>query len=134
RAADGRDTGARRDHRRSGAACAEARQSAAASGPRGVLRGGARDVGLGPGPVAPDLGPYRGRQRPHRKAQARLQGRLAEKGPAMLDHIGVSVRDYPGSKAFYLAALAPLGIGAVMELEPAKTGGYEGLGMGSGGK
>ena len=33
----------------------------------------------------------------------------------MLDHIGFSVADYPASRAFYVAALAPLGIGLLME-------------------
>jgi catechol 2,3-dioxygenase-like lactoylglutathione lyase family enzyme len=52
----------------------------------------------------------------------------------MLDHIGVTVRDYEASKAFYAKALAPLGIGVVMELTAEETGGYLGVGMGSGGK
>jgi catechol 2,3-dioxygenase-like lactoylglutathione lyase family enzyme len=34
---------------------------------------------------------------------------------ATLDHIGISVRDYQKSKAFYQKALAPLGIELVME-------------------
>jgi catechol 2,3-dioxygenase-like lactoylglutathione lyase family enzyme len=34
---------------------------------------------------------------------------------SILDHVTVSVRDYARSKAFYVAALAPLGIGVVME-------------------
>jgi catechol 2,3-dioxygenase-like lactoylglutathione lyase family enzyme len=33
----------------------------------------------------------------------------------MLDHIGFSVADYPASRAFYAAALAPLGIGLLAE-------------------
>ncbi|HLS55916.1 MAG TPA: VOC family protein [Zeimonas sp.] len=33
----------------------------------------------------------------------------------MFDHIGFGVSDYAASKAFFLAALEPLGIGAVME-------------------
>ena len=52
----------------------------------------------------------------------------------MLDHIGVTVRDYEASKAFYVKALAPLGIGVVMELTAEETGGYVGVGIGSGGK
>jgi catechol 2,3-dioxygenase-like lactoylglutathione lyase family enzyme len=52
----------------------------------------------------------------------------------MIDHIGLTVRDYPASKAFYLKALEPLGIGIVMELTKEETGGYEGAGIGSGGK
>ena len=35
----------------------------------------------------------------------------------MFDHIGINVRDYAASKAFYEAALAPLGYGVVMEWE-----------------
>lgn len=33
----------------------------------------------------------------------------------MIDHIGIGVRDYEKSKAFYLTALAPLGYALVME-------------------
>lgn len=33
----------------------------------------------------------------------------------MLDHVGYAVRDFARSRAFYVAALAPLGIGIVME-------------------
>ena len=29
----------------------------------------------------------------------------------MIDHLGITVRDHEASKAFYLQALAPLGIG-----------------------
>jgi catechol 2,3-dioxygenase-like lactoylglutathione lyase family enzyme len=41
----------------------------------------------------------------------------------MLDHIGFSVRDLPRSRAFYEAALAPLGFGVVMEVTPEMSGG-----------
>ena len=41
----------------------------------------------------------------------------------MLDHIGFQVKDLEASRTFYLAALAPLGIGAAMEF-----GGHVGLG------
>jgi catechol 2,3-dioxygenase-like lactoylglutathione lyase family enzyme len=34
---------------------------------------------------------------------------------AILDHIGINVKDYARSKAFYEKALAPLGISLVME-------------------
>ncbi len=34
-----------------------------------------------------------------------------------IDHIGLNVTDYDKSKAFYREALAPLGIGLVMEVE-----------------
>lgn len=40
----------------------------------------------------------------------------------ILDHIGITVADYPAAKAFYQAALAPLGISAVMEVTPEMTG------------
>jgi catechol 2,3-dioxygenase-like lactoylglutathione lyase family enzyme len=43
----------------------------------------------------------------------------------VLDHVGLNVSDYEASKAFYLQALAPLGITAVMEFPEAKA-----LGMG----
>ena len=39
--------------------------------------------------------------------------------PDMIDHIGLSVSDYERSKAFYLAVLAPLGYGLIMELREA---------------
>ncbi len=35
----------------------------------------------------------------------------------MFDHIGITVRDVERSRAFYTAALAPLGIGEVMRFE-----------------
>ncbi len=52
----------------------------------------------------------------------------------MLDHIGFSVTDYAKSKAFYLKALAPLGVGLVWEVTPEQTGGYAGAGFGEGEK
>jgi len=45
----------------------------------------------------------------------------------MFDHIGFGVSDYEASKAFFLKALQPLGIGIVME-------GEHGLGIGPKGK
>jgi catechol 2,3-dioxygenase-like lactoylglutathione lyase family enzyme len=36
---------------------------------------------------------------------------------AIFDHIGINVRDYARSRAFYTKALAPLGITLVMEFE-----------------
>jgi catechol 2,3-dioxygenase-like lactoylglutathione lyase family enzyme len=45
----------------------------------------------------------------------------------MFDHIGFRVRDLEASRAFYLAALAPLGVGVAME-------GPYGVGLGRGGK
>ena len=35
----------------------------------------------------------------------------------IIDHIGFAISDHDKSKAFYTAALAPLGIGLVMEVE-----------------
>jgi catechol 2,3-dioxygenase-like lactoylglutathione lyase family enzyme len=35
----------------------------------------------------------------------------------MTDHIGFAVSDYARAKAFYLAALAPLGYGLIMEVQ-----------------
>jgi catechol 2,3-dioxygenase-like lactoylglutathione lyase family enzyme len=45
----------------------------------------------------------------------------------MLDHIGIGVTDLDASKAFFLRALAPLGVGIVME-------GSYGVGLGTKGK
>ena len=45
----------------------------------------------------------------------------------MFDHIGFRVRDVEASRKFYLAALAPLGVGVAME-------GPFGVGLGRGGK
>ena len=44
----------------------------------------------------------------------------------MIDHVGISVSDYGASKAFYAAALAPLGYRLVMEVTEA--GPYAGFG------
>jgi catechol 2,3-dioxygenase-like lactoylglutathione lyase family enzyme len=49
----------------------------------------------------------------------------------MIDHLGMPVRDYARSRAFYLAALEPLGVGAVMEVN---APGFTGLGLGRDGK
>lgn len=43
----------------------------------------------------------------------------------MIDHLGFGVSDYERAKEFFLAALAPLGIGAVMEVD-----GGVGIGIG----
>ena len=45
----------------------------------------------------------------------------------MLDHIGLTVRDVPASKAFYVKALGPLGYVVVMEFESV-------VGLGAAGK
>ena len=47
----------------------------------------------------------------------------------MIDHYGFSATDLGASKAFYLAALAPLGVGAVMEYA---DGEEAGVGFGEG--
>jgi catechol 2,3-dioxygenase-like lactoylglutathione lyase family enzyme len=52
----------------------------------------------------------------------------------MLDHIGFAVSDFAKAKAFYAKALAPLGIGIVMEVTPEQSGGYAGAGFGAAGK
>ncbi len=44
----------------------------------------------------------------------------------VLDHVGVSVRDFQGAKAFYSRALAPLGIALVMEFDGAAGFGADG--------
>ena len=40
----------------------------------------------------------------------------------MLDHVGVEVSDFARSRAFYEAALAPLGIGLLMEFDGVGAG------------
>ncbi|WP_029004715.1 VOC family protein [Azorhizobium doebereinerae] len=52
----------------------------------------------------------------------------------MLDHIGVAVSDFARAKAFYTAALAPLGIACAMEVSAAETGTVAHAGFGPGGK
>ena len=50
------------------------------------------------------------------------------------DHIGFTVSDIARSKAFYERALAPLGIGLVMEVTTEMTGGHAHAGYGHDGK
>jgi catechol 2,3-dioxygenase-like lactoylglutathione lyase family enzyme len=52
----------------------------------------------------------------------------------MLDHLGLTVSDFARGRAFFDAALAPLGIGVVMEVTPEETGGSSHAGYGSDGK
>jgi catechol 2,3-dioxygenase-like lactoylglutathione lyase family enzyme len=53
----------------------------------------------------------------------------------MLDHIGFTTTDVARSRAFYEAALLPLGIACVMEVTPDRTGdGTAHVGFGAGGK
>jgi catechol 2,3-dioxygenase-like lactoylglutathione lyase family enzyme len=47
----------------------------------------------------------------------------------MIDHLSVTVSDYEASKAFYTAALAPLGYGVLMEIH-ADVAGTNVAGMG----
>ncbi|MFG1360332.1 VOC family protein [Xanthobacter pseudotagetidis] len=50
----------------------------------------------------------------------------------MLDHLGLSVQDVERARAFYLAALAPLGYGIVMEVSAQETGAGAFVGFGAG--
>ena len=52
----------------------------------------------------------------------------------MIDHIGFSVSDYARAKAFYQAALAPLGYGLIMEVPAEVTGHGPAAGFGANGK
>ena len=52
----------------------------------------------------------------------------------MLDHLGIPVSDMTRSRAFYCRALAPLGIGIVMEVTAEQTGGAAHAGFGEAGK
>ncbi len=52
----------------------------------------------------------------------------------MLDHIGFAVSDLARAKAFYAAALAPLGIRLIFEVSAEETGGAAHAGFGEGHK
>jgi catechol 2,3-dioxygenase-like lactoylglutathione lyase family enzyme len=52
----------------------------------------------------------------------------------MIDHIGLRVRDVAKATEFYLQALAPLGIGIVMQVSAEETGHGAGVGFGTGQK
>ena len=52
----------------------------------------------------------------------------------LIDHMSLSVSDLDRAKAFYVRALAPLGIGIAMEIPKAITGDYDIVGFGKGGK
>lgn len=52
----------------------------------------------------------------------------------MLDHVGLTVTDFARARAFYDAALKPLGIAVVMEVGPEQTGGTSHAGYGNVGK
>ena len=49
----------------------------------------------------------------------------------MIDHIGMSVRDIARAIEFYRKALAPLGIGVVMEVSAEDTGSCAAVGFGA---
>jgi catechol 2,3-dioxygenase-like lactoylglutathione lyase family enzyme len=48
----------------------------------------------------------------------------------MLDHIGLAVADMNRARAFYVAALKPLGLGVVMDVTAEETGGDAHAGFG----
>ena len=52
----------------------------------------------------------------------------------MIDHIGQHVHDVARATEFFLKALAPLGIGIVMQVSAEETGGTPSVGFGSGQK
>ena len=52
----------------------------------------------------------------------------------MLDHVGFAVSDYARAKAFYQAALAPLGIALLFEVTAEQTGAEAHAGFGTSGK
>ena len=52
----------------------------------------------------------------------------------MLDHVGVAVSDYDRAKAFYQAALAPLGIALLFEVTAEQTGAEAHAGFGAAGR
>src|SRR6185437_75749 len=51
-----------------------------------------------------------------------------------VDHTSLSVSDFPKAKAFYAAALKPLGISVLKEVSKAATGSADAAGLGSNGK
>jgi catechol 2,3-dioxygenase-like lactoylglutathione lyase family enzyme len=52
----------------------------------------------------------------------------------MLDHIGFTVGDYETAKAFYQAALAPLGVTLLFEVTAEQTGAESHAGFGTAGR
>lgn len=48
----------------------------------------------------------------------------------MIDHVSLAVRDYARSRAFYDAALAPLGAGVRMQVSAEETRGHPSAGYG----
>lgn len=51
-----------------------------------------------------------------------------------IDHTSLSVSDFAAAKAFYAAALKPLGISVLMEFPKAMTGDFDIAGLGNNGK
>jgi catechol 2,3-dioxygenase-like lactoylglutathione lyase family enzyme len=51
-----------------------------------------------------------------------------------IDHINLSVSDFAAAKAFYAAALKPLGIAVLMEFPKSVTGSCDFAGLGANGK
>ena len=49
----------------------------------------------------------------------------------MLDHVGVHVSDFAAARAFYSAALAPLGIALLVEVSAEQTGSGSHAGFGA---
>jgi catechol 2,3-dioxygenase-like lactoylglutathione lyase family enzyme len=52
----------------------------------------------------------------------------------MFDHTGFTVTDFERSKSFYQNALAPLGIGLMLEVTPEQSGGGSHAGFGAEGR
>jgi catechol 2,3-dioxygenase-like lactoylglutathione lyase family enzyme len=52
----------------------------------------------------------------------------------MIDHIGFGVSDLGRAKAFYQAALAPIGVTLIVELSREQTGGEDHAGFGAAGR
>ncbi len=52
----------------------------------------------------------------------------------MIDHLGLPVSDFARSRAFYEAALAPLGYAVLMEVTAEETGSHAHAGFGRDGK
>ena len=52
----------------------------------------------------------------------------------MIDHMGLTTHSPANARAFYEAALAPLGISLQMSVSAEESGGYEGYGFGVEGK
>lgn len=52
----------------------------------------------------------------------------------MLDHVGFPVSNLAKSRAFYVAAFAPLGVNILMEITAEQTGNDAHIGFGSNGK